>query len=96
MTLPIPVSTDGIISFFVMAEYYSTVYLCCIFFTHSFVGGRLGCSHVLAVVDSAAVSAAIPASFQIIFFSGYMSSSAIAVSCSSSVLVFKEPPYCSP
>ena len=85
MTLSIHVSADGIISFFVMAEYYSIVYLCCIFFTHSFIDGHLGCSHVLAVVNSAAVSIAIPASFQIIFFSGYMSNSVIAVSCSSSV-----------
>ena len=36
-----------------MAEYYSIVYMYCVFFIHSSVSGYLGCFHVLAVINAA-------------------------------------------
>ena len=52
----IHVTADGIILFFLMAEYYSIVliYRFHVFFIHSSADGHLGCFHVLAVVNSAA------------------------------------------
>ena len=52
-----------------------------ILFIHSSADGHLGCFHVLAVVDSAAVNIGVPVSFRIVIFSGYMPSSDIAGSC---------------
>ena len=43
------VAANGIISLFLMAEWYSIVYMCHISI-HSSVDGHLGCFHVLAVV----------------------------------------------
>ena len=39
-----------------MAEYYSIVYICYIFFVHSLLKRHLGCFHVLATVSSAATN----------------------------------------
>ena len=41
---------NSISVFFLMAEQYSIVYMCHIFFIHSSVDGHLGCFHVLAIV----------------------------------------------
>ena len=49
-----------------------------IFFIHSSVSGRVGCSHVLATVNSAAINTGVHVSFQIIVLSGYMPRSGIA------------------
>ena len=51
-----------------------------IFFIHSSVNGHIGCFHVLATVNSAAVNTGVHVSFQIRVFSGYMSRSGIAES----------------
>ena len=43
-----------------------------IFFIHSSVSGHLGCFHVLAIVNSAAMNNGIHVSFSILVSSGYM------------------------
>ena len=48
------------------------------FFIHSSVDGHLGCSHVLAVVNSASVNVGVHVSFSIGVSSGYMCRSGIA------------------
>ena len=42
---------------------YSIVYMYHIFFNHSSVEGRLGCFHVLVIVNSAVVNMQVYASF---------------------------------
>ena len=51
------------------------------FFIHSSVDGHLGCFHVLATVNSAAVNNDIHVSLSILVSSGYMPRSGIAGSC---------------
>ena len=48
------------------------------FFIHSSVNGHLGCFHVLAIVNSAAVNNGIHVSFSTLVSSGYMPQSGIA------------------
>ena len=55
-----------------MAEEYSIVYMYHIFLIHSSVDGHLGCFHVLAIVNSAAMSNGIHVSLLILVSSGYM------------------------
>ena len=50
------------------------------FFIHSSVDGHLGCFHVLAIINSAAVNTGLYVSFKIVVFSGYVPSSGTAVS----------------
>ena len=52
------------------------------FFIHSSVDGHLGCFHVLAIVNGAAMNNGIHVSFKILVSSGYMPSSGIAGSYS--------------
>ena len=49
------------------------------FFTHSSVSGHLGCFHVLAIVNSAAVNNGIHVSFSVLVSSGHMPRSGIPV-----------------
>ena len=49
-------------------------------FIHSSVNGHLGCLHVLAIVNSAAMKVAVHVSFGIIILSGYMPRNKIAES----------------
>ena len=92
----IHVAANGIIILF-MAESYSTVYMYHFFLVHSSVDGHLGCFHVLAIVNGAAVNIGVHVSFQMIVFSRYMPRSGTTGSYSNSMLVFfREPPYCSP
>ena len=58
------------------------------FFIHSSVDGHLGCYHVLAIVNSAAVNIMMHASFRIMVFSRYMPRSGIAGSYGSSIFSF--------
>ena len=62
--------------------------MCHIFFIHSSVYGHLGCFHVLAIVNRAAMNIVVHDSFWIMVFSGYMPSSGIAGSCGSSIFSF--------
>ena len=48
------------------------------FLIHSFFIGHLGCFHVLAIVNSAAMNTGVHVSFSILVSSGYMSRSGIA------------------
>ena len=56
----------------------------CIFFIYFSVYGYLGCFHVLAIVNSAAVNTGVRVSFRSMIFSGYMPRSGIAGSYGSS------------
>ena len=65
------------------------------FLIHSFADGRLGCFHVLAIVNSAAVNNGIHVSFSIMLFSGYMPNGGIPGSYGSFVPSFlKDSAYC--
>ena len=48
------------------------------FFIHSSVDGHLGCFHVLAIVNSAAINSGIHVSLSILVSPGYMPRSGIA------------------
>ena len=61
-----------------MAKYYSIVHMYHNFFIHLSVDGHLGCFHVLAVVNSAAMNNGVHVSFSILVSSGYMPRSGIA------------------
>ena len=67
------------------------------FFIHSSVDGHLGCFHVLAIVNNAAINLGV----HVFFFSvtvsyGYVPSCGIVGSCGSFIPIFflKESPYC--
>jgi len=64
------------------------------FFIHSSVNGPLGCFHVLAIVNSAAMNNGIHVSLSILVSSGYMLRSGIAGSYGGFIpSFFKESPY---
>ena len=56
------------------------LYICNVtsFLIHSSVNGRLGCFHVLAIVESAAVNTGVHVPFSVLVSSGYMPSGGAA------------------
>ena len=84
----IHVFADDTISFIFMAEWYSIVYMYHIFFIHFSVSGHLGCFHVLAIVNHAAVNIGMHLSFRAMFFSGYICPRVGLWSCGSSIFHF--------
>ena len=93
----IHVAANGITLLIFMTKQYSTVYMYHIFFICSPDDGHLGCFHVLATVNSAAMNTGVCVSFLIRVFSRYMFRSGIAGSYGNSVFSFsKETPYCFP
>ena len=73
---------------FFMAELHSILYIYDIFFIHSSVNGHLGCFHVLAIVNSAAMNIRVHVSFRITVLFGYMPRSRIEGSFGSSIFSF--------
>ena len=57
-------------------------------FIHSSVNRHLGCFHVLAIVNSAAMNIGVHVSFQIMVFSRFMPKSGIAGSFGSFIVSF--------
>ena len=74
--------------FFLMAEWYSMVYMYHSFLIHSSADGHLGCFHVLAIINSAAMNIGVHVSLSDLVSSVYMPRSGIAESYGSSISSF--------
>uniref|UniRef100_A0A8D1IV19 Uncharacterized protein n=2 Tax=Sus scrofa TaxID=9823 RepID=A0A8D1IV19_PIG len=59
-----------------------------IFFSHSSVNGHLGCFHIFAIENTAAVNIRVHVSLRVMVFSGSMPKSGIAGSNGSSIFSF--------
>ena len=69
------------------------MYVCRGSFIHSSADGHLGCFHVLAVVNSAAMNSGIHVSFSSLVSSGYVPRVRMLGHMAVLFLVFKESPY---
>ena len=99
-------AANGRISFFFMAELYSIVYIYIYIYIHTYiyiyiyiyyifliqssVDEHLGCFHVLAIVNSAAMNIEVRVSFRIsvFVFPRYMPRSGVAASYGNPILFF--------
>ena len=68
---------------------YIYIYTHHIFFIHFSVSGQVGCFHVLAVVNSAAVNIGVHVSFQTMLFSRYMPRKYLYIVCYISFISIK-------
>ena len=68
---------------------YIYIYTHHIFFIHFSVSGQVGCFHVLAVVNSAAVNIGVHVSFQSMLFSRYMPRKYLYIMCYISFISIK-------
>ena len=82
--------------FLLMVEEYSMVYMYHSFLIHSSADGHLGCFHVLAMINSAAMNIGVHVSLSDLVSSVCMSRSGIAGSYGSSISFFKKSPHCFP
>ena len=79
VSISIHVAASGIILFFFYGSVvFHCVYMYHIFLIHSSFKGHLGCFHVLAIVNSAAVIIGVHISFSMKVLSGYIPRSGIA------------------
>ena len=70
------------------ASYFTILYMCPPFLIHSSADGHLGCFHVLAIVNSAAMNTGVHVSLSVLVSLVCMSSSGIAGSYGSSISSF--------
>ena len=73
---------------FLMAKYYSIVYIYHIFLIHSSTDGHLGCCHILAIVNSDAMNTHVHICFSRKVLSRYLPKSGIVGSYGSSIFNF--------
>ena len=78
----IHVAANGIVSFFLMAEWYSIVYIHHLFFIHPSIDGHLGGFYVLAIVNNATMNTGVHVPFWIMLYP------AICLGVSSSIFSF--------
>ena len=86
--VPFPIWNQSVVPCLILTISSWFAYRCHIYI-HSSVHGHLGCFHVLALVNSAAVNIGVHVSFQIRFFSWYMLNSGIGESYGSLLLMGK-------
>ena len=75
-------------AFFLMAEKYFMVYMCHSFLIHSSADGHLGCFHVLAIINSAAMNTGVHVSLSVLVSLVCMPRSGIPGSYGSSISSF--------
>ena len=87
----IHISTNDPVSFILWQSNIPFIYIHThhIFFIHSSVDGYLGCFHVLAVLNSAAMNIGMHVPFWIMVLSGYMPNNGIAGSYAYSPVLFQ-------
>ena len=86
--IPLCISDVHIYMYSIRCDIYIYIYILIHIFIHLLVNEHLSCFHVLALVNSVAVSTTGHVSFQSTVFSGYKPKSQIVGSCDGSTLSF--------